>query len=261
MKRINMDLNKKVIRIKKKKFIFAFIFLFAFCFNFIYGSIGVSPVDSFSFFDTGYYVTKGLIPIKDYWSFSGVFVDFVQGFFFFFFGISWKSYLVHSSFFNSLASVLVLYFFLKVGLNESPAIFFSLIFSILFYSVSGTPFTYQHSLFFSYCGLIFFLLGIIFKEKKFFFYLPILLFFGFFSNQTPVGYVFLLILFFLLIYTIIYKNIFFLKPIILGSLICFFLLFFFLFLIEFNFENFFYQTILFPLTIAKGRLGDLILLF
>jgi len=41
-----------------------------------------------------------------------------------------------------------------------------------------------------------------------------------------------------------------------GSLIPPFFLFFFLFLIEFNFENFFYQTILFPLSIADGRLSN-----
>jgi len=169
---------QKAIEIKKK--IFIFIFLFAFCINFIYGSIGILPIDSFSFFDTGYYVTKGLWPIKDYWAFSGILIDFFQGFFFLLFGVSWKSYLIHSSLFNGLAAILVLYFFLKIGLNEPVAILFSLIFSLLFYSVSGTPFTYQHSLFFSYCCLVFFLLGIIYKEKKFFFFLPILFFFLFF---------------------------------------------------------------------------------
>jgi len=251
-----MQVGKKLIEIKKKKFIFIFIFFFAFFINFIYGSIGVFPLDSFSFFDTGFYVTMGYIPIKDYWAFSGVFIDFIQSFFFLLFGISWKSYLIHSSLFNSLASVLVLYFFLKINLNETIAIFFSLVFALLFYSVSGTPFSYQHSLFFSYCSLVFFLIGIIFKEKKFFFFLPTLLFCGFFSNQTPIGYVFLLILLFLVIYIIIHKNVFFLKPLIFGSLIPTFFLFFFLFLIEFNFENFFYQTILFPLSIAEGRLSN-----
>ena len=67
----------------KLKSIFAFlILLFAFFINYYSGTQGVFPLDSFSFFDSGYNVLNGKHPVKDYWVFSGIILDYFQAFFF-----------------------------------------------------------------------------------------------------------------------------------------------------------------------------------
>ena len=90
-----------MINIFKKKFFLSIIILvFAFYINFHYSNIGLYPIDTFSFFDTGYNVTKGYHPIKDYWVISGILVDYIQAIFFYIFGTNWNSYVFHSSFFK-----------------------------------------------------------------------------------------------------------------------------------------------------------------
>ena len=58
------------------------ITIFSFFINFYYANIGLYPIDTFSFFDSGYNVLNGYHPIKDYWVISGILVDYIQGFFF-----------------------------------------------------------------------------------------------------------------------------------------------------------------------------------
>ena len=62
------------------------LFIFAFYINYYFANKGLYPIDSFSFFDTGFYVLEGQHPIKDFWVISGVFIDYVQAAFFYLFG-------------------------------------------------------------------------------------------------------------------------------------------------------------------------------
>ena len=75
-----------------------------------FGNLGVFPIDTFAFFDTGYLILKDQIPIKDIWISTGLGVDILQSFFFRVFGVSWNSYLIHSSLMNMFAC---LFFCLK----------------------------------------------------------------------------------------------------------------------------------------------------
>ena len=42
------------------------ISIYAYLVNWYSGNIGVIPIDSFGFFDTGYSITKGHLPIRDF---------------------------------------------------------------------------------------------------------------------------------------------------------------------------------------------------
>jgi len=245
-----MYLNKK-----KLEYIFAFIILlFSFFVNFHSGRLGILPVDSFSFFDTGYNILNGKHPIKDYWAFSGIAIDYFQAFFFRLFGVNWNSYLIHSSFFNFIITILFFYFLIKNNLNIYFSFIYSLALSVLCYPVSGTPFSYQHSLIFSLGSIFLFLLAHKSKEKIYWFFLPLFFTLGFFSNQTPSAYITLLLIFFILYIFFFKKETYFLFSFFLGSLFSFFIFFLFLYLIDFKIINLFYQNFLFPLTIGQERI-------
>ena len=60
-------------------------------------------------------VTKALknkLPIRDFWIFTGLLVDYMGAFFFWIFGNNWNSHLIHAGFMNILGS-LGFYFFLN----------------------------------------------------------------------------------------------------------------------------------------------------
>ena len=67
-------------------------------------------IDTFAFFDTGLVYFKEQIPMRDFWVFTGVAVDYFQALFFMIFGETWKSYVIHACLINIFAS-LSFYFF------------------------------------------------------------------------------------------------------------------------------------------------------
>jgi hypothetical protein len=241
---------------KELKYILLFIILlFSFFINFYSGRRGIFPIDSFSFFDSGYYILNGKHPVKDYWAFSGIVIDYLQAFFFKIFGVNWNSYLIHSSLLNSIISIFFFYFLIKNKLNIYFSFFYSLALSILVYPVSGTPFSYQHSLIFSLGSIFLFLLAHKTKRKIYWFFLPLFFFLGFFSNQTPSAYITLLLIFFIIYIFFFFKETYFLFSFFLGCILSLLIFFLFLYLIDFQIINFFYQNFLFPLTIGQERLS------
>ena len=89
----------------KEKILILFLFIFSLFINQHYGNKGVFPIDSFAHFDTGFRILLGEHPFKDYWIISGPFVDYLQAIFFYFFGVSWQSYVLHASLFNAILAV------------------------------------------------------------------------------------------------------------------------------------------------------------
>ena len=69
---------------KKIYKIFPVIFLsaIAILINYYYGSLGVLPINTFSYFDTGFRILNGEVPFVDYWTISGPFIDLLQAFYF-----------------------------------------------------------------------------------------------------------------------------------------------------------------------------------
>ena len=87
--------------LKNINYLYIFIlFLFSFIVNLHYGSIGVFPIDTFAFFDSSFSINNGFLPLRDYWTSNGLFVDLLQSVFFELFGVNWYVYLIHSSLIN-----------------------------------------------------------------------------------------------------------------------------------------------------------------
>ena len=71
---------------QEKIFYLIFLLLFSISFNQYYGNLGVCPIDSFWFFNSGYDVLNGHYPFKDYWTVTGPLLDYLQALFFLIFG-------------------------------------------------------------------------------------------------------------------------------------------------------------------------------
>ena len=56
--------------INQKSFFITFLAFYAFWINWFSANTGVMPIDTFSFFDSGYSVLKNKLPIRDFWIFS-----------------------------------------------------------------------------------------------------------------------------------------------------------------------------------------------
>ena len=165
------------------------LFIFAFYINYHFANKGLYPIDSFSFFDTAYYITEGQHPIKDYWIISGVFIDYVQAAFFNLFGKNWNAYVFHASFFNSIITIFFFFFLNQFNKNYLLNFCLSTSVAILCYPVVGTPFPYQHSFIISLISLFIFYLGIEKKNKIYWIILPIIMSLSFLSMQVPSGFI------------------------------------------------------------------------
>ncbi len=230
------------------------IITYAYLINWYSGNIGIIPIDSFAFLDTGYSIIFDHLPIRDFWIFTGLLVDYMEAAFLYLLGNNWNSHLAHSSFMNIIAT-LGLYFFLReYEFKFHYIIFYCLSFATLCYPLSGTPFAYMHAYIFSLLAIFTLLIAIKKNSKILWFALPFLYLFAFLSMQTPTAYI-LIILFFIILYhfqkTKKFEN---LKYFIYGNILSFCLFALFLFYTDTPIKNFIYQYILFPLTIGEGRI-------
>ena len=96
---------KKKLLFNKDFLIIIFLFVFATLLNQYYGNRGAFPHDSFAHFETGYRILNGEHPFTNYWIISGPLVDYIQSLFFFIFGVSFQSYVLHASVFNGILTV------------------------------------------------------------------------------------------------------------------------------------------------------------
>ena len=237
-------------------FLLSLIIIYAFLINWFSGNRGVMPIDTFGFFDTGYSILKGKLPIRDYWIFTGLVVDYLQAFFFLIFGLSWKSYIFHSSFINILTTISFFYFLKNYNVNQFFAFLYCIAFATLCYPVSGTPFAYLHSYAFSLITIFIFLIAIKNKNNLAWFSLPFLFFVSFFSMQTPSFYIITLILIMGGYYFFKSKNFKNLNFFIGGSVLSFIIFFIFIFISNTPIKNLIYEYFLFPITIGEGRLAS-----
>ena len=158
------------------------ILIYSYLVNWQSGNIGVMPIDSFGFLDTGYSITKGHLPIRDFWIFTGLLVDYMEALFLLLFGNNWNSHLAHSSFMNILGTT-GLYFFLKeYQLKLSHIVFYCLSFATLCYPLSGTPFAYIHAYIFSILAIFNLLIAIKEKNRYLWFLFPYVCLFAFLSS-------------------------------------------------------------------------------
>ena len=242
--------------ISKKKILILILILFSFLINQYYGNKGIFPVDSFSHFDAGFRILLGEYPFKNYWVVSGPFIDYIQAIFFYFFGVNWQSYVLHASFVNALLTITTFFVLINFKLNIYYSFIYSLLFSVLAYPTSGTPFVDHHSAFFSLLGIYSLILGIKSEKKLYWILLPIFFGSAFLSKQVPASYVIISVLFVLIIYSIFKKKYYWIKYSFLSSII------FILFLLIFgsmqgiSLSSFLEQYIFYPQTIGAQRFDN-----
>ena len=232
------------------------IIFYAYYINRLSSAVGVMPIDSFGFFDTAFSILKNKLPIRDFWIFTGLIVDYMGAFFLTVFGKNWASYVLHASFMNIVASLSFYIFLNKINFNKIFAIFYTISFATLCYPVSGTPFAYIHAYIFSLISIFFFIIAV--KNNNFlsWFLIPIFCFMAFLSMQTPSAYIILIIFFLSIIHFVKhfdFKNVQFF---VLGAFLSILIFILFLFFTKTPFINFLYQYILFPLTIGEGRFSS-----
>lgn len=249
--------KKLTLTYSNKIFIISLGFL-SFYINYHYGFIGIMPMDNTVLFNGGYRVLEGYRPFTDYWLVTGPLLDYLNAFFFKLLGVSWSTFIIHSSIINSLFAIISYFLFKKIGLSNLFSFIYSLLISILFYPIVGTPFVDHHSVFFmiaAFYTLIFFIKT---KNFNYFIFIPPILLFSFLSKQTPAAYGIIIISFFILLLSSIYKD---KKKVILmnstiGSVMALVLLFLFFFVTEINFYDFLQQYIFFGSSIGGDRLAN-----
>ncbi len=240
----------------KNKLPILFLFLFSIAINQYYGNRGVFPIDSFLIFDSGYNITLGNHPFKDYWIITGPLLDYIQSFYFFILGVNWFSYVLHASTINMVITLCSFYFFSRIGLKTLYAFIYSVGVAILAYPNTGTPFVDHHAVIFGTIALYSFTLAILFKKNLYWFVTPILIVLSFFSKQIPSAYLLILFLF------IIGLIFFYTKNLNKKNLLYFISGFIFSFLIIFcvfiingiPFESFLIQYIFYPLSLGNERI-------
>ena len=121
-------------------------------------------MDNTVLYNGGYRILNGYIPFSDYWLVTGPLLDYLNALFFLILGVSWKTFIIHSSFFNLLIALASYFLFFQLGLSKKFSLFYSLLISILFYPVVGTPFVDHHSTFFLILAFYIFILAI--KKKN-----------------------------------------------------------------------------------------------
>jgi len=232
------------------------LLVYAFLINWYSGNIGVIPIDTFGFFDTGHSILKGSLPIRDFWIFTGLLVDYMEALFILIFGNNWNSHLAHGSFMNIVATISLFFFLKEFNLKKRYLVFYSISFATLCYPVTGTPFAYMHAYIFSLLAIFNLIIAIKKKNKLLWFVFPFICFFAFLSMQTPTIYVLLILLITLSSYFYKSKDFLNLKFFFAGSIISIILFLFFLYITKTPIINFIYQYILFPLTIGEGRISS-----
>jgi len=163
-----METAKSIFGKQNKVLYLLILFFFSTSINQYYGNLGVCPIDSFWFFNSGYDVLNGHYPFKDYWTIAGPFITYTQALLFKIFGVSWFSYVLHASIFNFLISISTFYTLYKLKLNIHYCFFYALLVSILAYPSAGTPFVDHHASIISIISVFCFILALKTNSKIFY---------------------------------------------------------------------------------------------
>ena len=241
----------------KNKIFILFLFFFSIIINQHYGNRGAFPMDSFHFFDSGYRVLNGEVPFIDYWLVKGPLLDYIQAVFFYIFGVNWQSYVLHASLINALITISTFFVLKNFKLKTTYCFLYSLLFSILAYPSSGTPFIDHHSAFFSLLGIYSLLLAINNQRKLYWALIPVFLGFAFLSKQVPATYVILSVGFILFLYSLVNKKFDCIKYSLVGSVFFIFLILIFSKSQGITLSSFLDQYIFYPQTVGVERFKNL----
>ena len=243
--------------LSQEKIFITILILFSILINQYYGNRGAFPIDSFLFFDTGYRILSGEVPFVDFWLVKGPLLDYMQALFFYIFGVNWHVYVLHASLMNALVTISTFFVLKNFKLKTSYCFLYSLLFSILAYPSSGTPFIDHHSAFFSLLGIYSLLLAINNNKKLYWILLPIFLGLAFFSKQVPSSYIILSVGVILILYSLKNKRFDCIKYSFIGLILFIFIVLIFGKLQGIKFSAFLDQYIFYPPTIGEERFKNL----
>ena len=247
MLQINNTLNKL-------DYIFiTLLFIFSFAINWNFAKYGAFPIDSFYHYDPGYRIANGEFPVKDYWVTTGIFVDFIEAFFFSILGANWFAHALHSSIFNGLITILVYFAFIKFDLKKKYSLIFSFFFGILAYTSSATPFVDHHAAFFLLAGTLCFAIGIKTNFFLYWIFAPWLFGLSFLCKQVPAGYLVFLTLILLSIYFVKEKNKYSFYLTFGSSILFLIFIYLMMYFLDIGFKDFYVQYLLYPPSIGEGR--------
>ena len=186
-----------ILKKEKLKILLLLLILstYAYLVNWYSANIGVLPIDTFGFMDSSNSVINGHLPIRDFWIFTGLLLDYMGAFFLYIFGNNWNSYLAHSSFMNIVATLGLFFFLKELKLKLVYVVFYSLSFATLCYPVSGTPFAYIHAYIFSLLAIFSLILATKKRSILLWFIFPFICSLAFLSMQTPTTYILIILLF------------------------------------------------------------------
>ena len=218
-------------------------------------------MDSFHFFDSGYRVLNGDVPFVDFWLVKGPLLDYMQAAFFYIFGVNWQSYVLHASLINGLMTISTFFVLKNFKLKTTYCFFYSLLFSILAYPSSGTPFIDHHSAFFSLLGIYSLLLAINNQKKLYWILTPIFLGLAFLSKQVPATYIILSVGFILFFYSINIREYNCIKYSLISSVFFVFCVLLFGKFQGIELSSFLDQYIFYPQTIGAERFKNLTLTY
>ncbi len=230
------------------------IVIFSISINFNYSKFGVFPIDTFLHFDSAYRILNNEYPVRDFWIVSGILVDFLQSIFFIIFGVNWFAYIFHSSFFNAMISLLTYYFLVSFNISVIRALIYTLCFSTMAYTVSGTPFVDHHAVLFSLASIYLIILNFKNKNKYFWYFIVLFFYLSFFSKQVPVTYILISVGTFVSYILIKEKKIEEIKIILFSTFVFLFLSLFSLSSLNIELKDFYLQYIQYPKTIGDERL-------
>lgn len=240
--------------IRSNIFYIILISFYAFLVNWVSGNVGVMPIDTFSFMDTGNSILYGKYPIRDFWIFSGFLLDYIQALFFILFGKNWAAYVSHASFFNIIISLSAYITFTNLKIERIYSFFYALSVATLCYPVAGTPFAYQHSFILSLISIFITCLAIKGEKDILWFALPTPMLLSFLSQQTPSSYINILLILTIFYHFFSERKYVQIKNFIFGALTIFILFILFLIITGTSIKDFIIQYILFPLSIGSGRI-------
>ena len=241
----------------KNKIFILFILFFSIFINQYYANRGADPMDSFHFFDSGYRILNGETPFMDYWLIKGPLLDYIQAVFFYIFGVNWTSYVLHASLINAILTICTFFTLKNFKLQTEFCFFYSLLFSILAYPSSGTPFIDHHSAFFSLLAIYSFLLALNNQKKLYWALIPFCLFLGFLSKQVPTSYIIISIGTILIFYSVVQKKINCIKYFFFSSIFLSIFVLTFGKLQGITLSSFLEQYIFYPQTIGSERFEGL----
>jgi hypothetical protein len=245
-----------MISILKEKALVIILFLFSLLINQYYGNRGIFPVDSFAHFDTGFRILLGEHPFKNYWIVSGPFLDYTQSIFFYLFGVNWQAYIFHASLINAILTLATFFILKNFNLNIRYSFAYAILFSIIAYPISGTPFVDLHSAFFSLLGIYSLILGIKNEKKIYWILFPIFFGFSFLSKQVPSSYVIISSIFVLIIFSIFCKKYYWIKYSFISSILLILLVLIFGKIQGISLFSFLEQYIFYPQSIGRERFSN-----